>query len=214
MQAGKRYKEKWRALLAGYTVPDPEKGAAAGIPVPRLPRPVESASGVLRWKQSVAGQIYNIDVPMQTKSVPITAGGGSASIAVSDTNIPNFAARFGATFYEYCIVGARFQVFVNGSANAAGCVSVYVDEKSATPTATKAAGSPHLSVPITSAWGEAHEIQWKAQDYDDLLWNAIGNTFNSAYVNIFTDATFGTLGTTSCTITVTATFACCFRGIR
>jgi len=210
----KGYKEKWRQLLAGYVVPDAERASSAGVPIPRLPKNT-SAVGKLRWKQSVAPQCFNIDQPLTTQTLAIAAGAGSGNVAISDSSISGFATRFGSTFYEYCIVGARLEVLVGTTSTAQGVISVYVDEKSGTPSAAKARNSPHLNVPITSQnVGKPFVIEWKAQDYDDLLWNPIGTSFTAANVALFTDGTFGTAAGTTALVTITGTFALCFRGIR
>jgi hypothetical protein len=152
---------------------------------------------------------------MTTQTLAIAAGSGSGSVAISDSNVPGFASRFGTTFYEYCIVGARVEITNGNSSNAQGVLSIYVDEKSGTPAVAKAKNSPHLSLPITSQnVGRSYTVEWKAQDYDDLIWNAIGNSFTAAYVNLYTDSSFGTGGTTTAQFTVTGTFALCFRGVR
>lgn len=203
-------------MLAGYTIPEAERAASAGIPIPRLPKQVARTSGTLRWKNSVAGQIYNIDVPMTVSGLGVVAGSANGSVAIGDASIPSFATRFGSTFYEYCIVGGRVEIVVALSANPQGFVCAYVDEKSATPTSGKAQGSPHLLIPLTNTDdGRTYKIEWKAQDYDDLLWNPIGNSFNSAFVNFITGTSnFGTGATTTAQLTISGTLAVCFRGIR
>ena len=211
----KSYKEKWRQLLAGYTVPDADRAASAGVPIPRLPKKVSVAGGTLRWKNSVAQQIFNVDLPITVQTLAIAAGAGSGTIVLGDTSIPSFASRFGSTFYEYCVVGGRINVNITSAANAQGVVSVYVDEKSNTPTAAKALASPHLEIPIVvTPDGRSYAIEWKAQDYDDLLWNAIGTSFAAAYCNAITSSSFGTTGTTTAQLVFTGTLAVCFRGIR
>lgn len=209
------YKEGFRKILASYTVPEADRAASAGIPIARLPKRVERQYGKLNWKQSVAPQIFNIDLPINVTTFNVAAGAGTASVGLSDGAIPAFATRFGSTFYEYCVVGARLEVVLNQTTNQAGVVAVYVDEKSAIANTAKAKSGPHLSIPITQqSVGRVSTIEWKAQDYDDLLWNAIGTSFNAAYVNLITDSTFGTSGTTTCTGTISGSLALCFRGVR
>jgi len=202
-------------MLAGYTAPEAERASSAGIPIPRLPRRVEVTTGNLKWKNSVKGQIYNIDVPITTQTLSIAAGAGSGTIALADTSIPNFSTRFGSTFYEYCIVGARIDIVLGSSANSQGGLIAYVDEKNGAVTQAKAQGSPHLIIPFTvTPNGQSRTIEWKAQDYDDLLWNAIGTSFTAAQISLIAGTFSGTAATTTGIFTINGALAVCFRGIR
>lgn len=183
------------------------------MPRPRLPAWI----GTPNLRQGLA--IYprvNLDVPIQMSTMGVVAGGLAQVANIDTSQIPNFATRFGATFKEFAIVGARFEVRLCTSAVPQGLILCYVDEDSnAAPTAT-AQNYAHAEIPIvgssTDTTGSLHRIEWVARSYADLTWDAIGTSGVVGYLKMFAAAVTGTAATTTATLVLSGAFAICFRG--
>jgi len=184
------------------------------MPMPRLPKWIGTPN--LGANVSVYPRL-NLDVPIAVGVVSVAAGAVAVVSNIDSSLIPNFATRFGATFKEFAIVGARFELRVVNTANAAGMVLTYIDENSnAAPTAT-AINYPHAEIPLTSTSaddrGSLHRVEWVARSYADLTWDAIGTSGIVGYLKTFaSNAITGTGATTTATIMLTGAYSLCFRG--
>ncbi len=189
-------------------------GFRLDFPIPRLPRWIGTPN--LSQSNSVYPRI-NLDVPIVISTQSVAAGAIAIASPIDTTNIPSFATRFGATFKEFAIVGARFELRVTSVTTPQGVVLAYIDENSnAAPTST-ALNYAHAELPLTGtsvdSTGSIHKVDWIARAYDDLTWDPIGTTGNVGYLKLFaSNAATGTAAGTTATILVTGCLSLCFRG--
>lgn len=184
------------------------------MPRPRLPSWIGTPN--LSAGLSVYPRV-NLDVPINVNEFSIAAGAAASVVNIDSSLVPNFATRFGATFKEFAIVGARFELRQTASTNAAGFLLCFIDEDSnAAPTSTSV-NYAHAEVPIVGtsvdSAGSLHRVEWVARSYADLTWDAIGTSGVVGYLKGFAaTATTGTVGTTTASILVSGALAICFRG--
>lgn len=185
------------------------------MPMPRLPLWIGTPN--LRANVSVYPRL-NLDVPIGISTIGIAAGAVAQVLNIDTSQVPNWATRFGATFKEFAIVGARFELRVTEvTAAPQGMLLAYIDENSnAAPTAT-AVNYAHAEIPLvnTSAdtTGSIHKVEWVARSYADLTWDGIGTSGVVGYLKIFGNAAnTGLSASTAGVVTVSGAFAVCFRG--
>lgn len=143
------------------------------------------------------GPAWIIDVPITPQIVTLVAGAVATSIPIDKTLVNAFVSRFGVTFQEYRILGAKFVVRANTNpqSNMASVLAVYVDEKnSAAPTSSTAQDHPRIEV-ASNYTGKVQYLAWRVHDLLDLDWTQITTTVTPAYLKAFSDtATFGSTG--------------------
>ncbi len=189
-------------------------GFRLDFPIPRLPKWLGTPN--LSQANSVYPRV-DLDIPIVISSQAVAAGAIAISSNIDTSNVPSWSTRFGATFKEFAIVGARFELRVTSSTNGQGVVLAYIDENSnAAPTST-ALNYPHAEIPLVSnsvdSTGSIHRVEWVARSYADLTWDAIGTSGIVGYLKLFaSNAATGTGATTTANILVSGVFAVCFRG--
>jgi hypothetical protein len=190
------------------------KGIRLDLPLPRLPRWLGTPN--LSSGNAVYPRV-NLDVPILISSQAVAAGAIAFVSNIDTTAINNFAGRFGATFKEFAIVGARYELRITNVTNPQGMVLAYIDETSnAAPTSTSLNYS-HAELPIVASsvdsTGSMHRVEWVAKSYTDLDWDAIGTAGTVGYLKLFaSNASTGTAAATTASIVVSGCFAICFRG--
>jgi hypothetical protein len=184
------------------------------MPVPRLPRWLGTPN--LSASNSVYPRV-DLDVPIACTNVSFTAGSLAEVFSIDNTAIPNFATRFGATFKEFAIVGARLELRLTSATTPQGVLLAYIDELSnASPTATSV-DYAHAEVPVVGSvvdsTGSIHKISWMAKSYADLTWDPIGTAGTVAYLKIFGNvANTGLNAATAGALMITGAYSVCFRG--
>lgn len=185
------------------------------MPMPRLPRWLGTPS--LSANNAVYPRL-NLDMPVTLVVQAVASGALAAVVNIDNTVIPNFATRFGSTFKEFAIVGARFEIrLLNATTAPQGFVLAYIDEVSnAAPTSTSVnyahAEIPIVEYPVDSS-GSLHKVSWVARSYADLTWDAIGTSGVVAYLKLFaSNAQTGTGATTAAQIIISGAVSLCFRG--
>jgi len=184
-----------------------------GLPIPRLPFLIGSATD-LKSNQSVYPYI-NLDLPIVLNKVSIVAGACAGVVNLDISQINSFATRFGVTFREYAITGARLEVRVTNVANPAGLVICFLNEKQAgAPIVGEAQDSPHLEALVSSTESPSrHMIDWLAKDTLDLQWTVITSTVTPCYLKLWAAAaSTGTLAGTTADILITGALHFSFRG--
>jgi len=184
------------------------------MPRPRLPRWLGTPN--LSANVSVYPRI-NLDMPIVTGTASVVAGNIAQTINIDNTLVPNFATRFGATFKEFAIVGARFEIRVYTTAVPQGIVLAFIDEDSNAAPTTTSVNYAHADVPLVGTSvddrGSLHIVSWVARSYADLTWDGIGTSGVVAYLKLWASpATTGTQATTTAVLSVTGSLAVCFRG--
>lgn len=113
-------------------------------------------------------------LPLLSSSV-ITTGVVSITYGISTAAITGFATRFGSTFDEYRIVGAR--VLIRPVSASTGITVFWFDEKSTSaPTANEAQERVGLRLPNSNASDmSVRAMSWNARDLLDLNYTAIGS---------------------------------------
>jgi len=196
----------------------PRKGPAKGSDVVRGSLPKNNvAVNVLRSTESV-GPVFTCDIPMTPTPTTLAAGAMATAVQLSSALIPAFSTRFGATFLEYRIIGARWRIRQSDSfgVNTGAGVSVfYLDEKdTAVPTAAKALDHARIEISNESDSNDKTiSVEWIAHDLTDLQWTAIGTAFTPVTLKAFCDAAnFQGSGAQAFLATGTARFQ--FRGLQ
>lgn len=190
-------------------------GFSLNFPIPRLPR-LLGAGNMLSSGNSVYPRV-DLDLPTVILSQAVSAGALAAVVNLDpSTLIPNWASRVSNLFREYCIVGARFEISLVSSANAAGCVIAFMDETLSTAPNAGSVFTPHLEVPI-SAYPDASVIQvldYKPSgSYTDLNWVPTSSVTVKQWLKFFAStANTATGGTTTANLLVRGTLALAFRG--
>jgi len=184
------------------------------FPKPRLPVML----GATR-RLTATNTIYPAYVPLDAVFAPfnlsVAAGALANSQVLDTTTIVSFATRFGSLFREYCIVGARIEIRVNGTTVPQGLVRVWIDEDSAAaPTGPQAQSRGALDIPLTSSpGGMVYTIDWMPYDLLDLDWTDVGTNVTSAWLKSFAGAAYtGTAATTTATLSYSGSIALAFRG--
>jgi len=184
------------------------------MPMPRLPRWIGTPN--ISANNAVYPRL-NLDVPITLTQANVATGALATTINIDSSLIPNFSTRFGATFKEFAIVGARFEIRLTATSTAQGFVLAYIDELSnAAPTATSI-NYARAELPIVSTQvdtrGSMHTVEWVARSYADLTWDAIGTSGVVAYLKLFASTgQTGTSATTAAQIAVSGAYALAFRG--
>jgi len=188
-------------------------GLRLTFPKPRLPSLLGSAHN-LRAGQTIYPRV-DLDLPYVGSQYAVVGGALAQSIPIDKTNVALFATRFGATFGEYAIVGARFEIRTQGPVAAQqGFYTVTIDEKSAASPTSAVLDQARLDVLIsTTESPNVHVINWKPVDYLDLDWTPIGTTYTPAWLKLFaSNANTFTGASTTASVVVTGAIAFCFRG--
>lgn len=162
-------------------------GTKLSIPMSKLPFLIGSDHN-LSAHDSVYPVIHGLSIPLNANVVTITAGAVGAVLNVNFSLVDAWATRFAATFDEYCITGASFEVrAVPTAGNGTGLVYAYLDEKdSAAPTASPASGSPRLDIAFNNYYAPVtHQIDWLAKDLTDLSWTSTSTSFTPVYLKVF-----------------------------
>jgi hypothetical protein len=167
---------------------------------------------------TVYPKMIKLDFPLIPISSATAAGAYSIviNIIAAASMIANYA-NLAAVFDEVCIVGARFELRLDVTANPAGSVWAYVDEKvAAAPTLANSQNKARLDM---AAFGNEspnrYTLLWKARDYTDLIWEPTGSATASAYLKIFaSNAGTGTNAAGGINLLVTGSVALCFRGYQ
>jgi hypothetical protein len=187
-------------------------GFRLDFPFPRLPSWIGTPN--LRAGLAIYPRV-NLDMPITPNDLGVAAGSLAQVIAIDPTLVTNFAARFGATFKEYCVVGVRFELRNSASTTLpSGFILSYIDEESnAAPTASSV-NYPHAEVPLVASPsdGVMHTVSWVPRDYKDLQWTAIGVTTTSAYMKLFGSTLTGLQATTAAVVSYSGAIAVAFRG--
>jgi hypothetical protein len=189
-------------------------GFRAEFPQPRIPR-LLGAAATLGNSISVYPNGVQLDVPITQQNLAIVAGALAAVVPLDLSIVNAFAARFGAVFKEYAIVGAKLELRPNNMAVTAGVTGAYIDENSnAAPTAGTTMNVPRLDMlnaPLFEV--KPRLITWTPRDFIDLDYVPIATTFTPAWLKVFTDvANFGSTVTTTGQWVITGSLAFSFRG--
>lgn len=188
------------------------------MPRPRLPAWIGTPN--LSSAVSVYPRI-NLDVPIATTNESLASGLLATVINIDSTLIPNFATRFGATFKEFAIVGARFEIRLTDATSPQGLVLAFIDEVSNAAPTSASVDYAHAEIPLTGSQvdstGSLHRVEWVAKSYADLTWDPIGTSGVVAYLKMWASSTAGvgytgTTTTTDATMMVSGAYAICFRG--
>ncbi len=223
MRRNRQPRKKAVQKIAGQRADDGMLRVTAGrflleMPRPRLPSWIGTPN--LRAGLSVYPRV-DLDVPIATTNASVAAGAIAQVINIDSSLIPNFASRFGATFKEFAIVGARFEIRVTDSTNPQGLVLGFIDEVSNAAPTTTSADYAHCEIPlvgsVVDSSGSMHVIEWVAKSYADLTWDGIGTSGVVAYLKLWASSTAGvgytgTTNTTAATMMVSGSYAVCFRG--
>jgi len=190
-------------------------GFRLNFPIPRIPR-LLGAGNMLSSGNSVYPRV-DLDMPTVILSQAVAAG-ALASVVNLDpsTLVPNWVSRISNLFREYCLVGAKFEISLVSSTNAAGCVIAFVDETLATAPNAGSVFTPHLEVPIAQ-YPDASIIQvleYKPRgSYTDLDWVPTTAVSVKQWLKFFAStANTATGGTTTANLLVRGTLAFAFRG--
>ncbi len=184
------------------------------LPQPRLPSWVGS-NDRLNARESAYPDMVKLDCPITIQKQSIVAGALGANFNVSSSLINNFATRFGALFNEYAIVGARLELRVTNVVNPAGLYIVSLDEISSSVPTTTILDQPHIEKLITAAEDpSAAIIEWKAHDFFDETWTAVGSNPVPFTLKFYASSSTGTTVTTTADILVSGALAMCFRGYK
>ncbi len=188
-----------------------------------LPRQLDTFGQVLSFKRAI-GPIVQIDLASVPFQFPNTSW-ASGVLAVS-TDIINMTAavntwssRWGACFREYRVVGARITARLSGSANPAGEIWMWLDEKSSTtPTSADAQGARRAVLPIfalaAGSPGSEAKLSWMPHDLIDLDFTQSNAAASDIYLKTYAaPGVTGTTTTTTATITITASYRVQFRGV-
>jgi len=187
-------------------------GFRMDFPIPRLPSWLGAAD-----RLSANATTYpniKLDVVMPITQATLAAGAIAQVIAIDAGLVPNFAARFGNLFREYCVVGARFELTLTNVANPSGLVLAFVDEVLATAPNSGSLFPPHIEIPLVSnPDGRLQTIDYAPKGYEDLVWTPTSVPVARAWLKLFAAAaTTFTSATTSGNIIVRGTLALQFRG--
>jgi hypothetical protein len=191
------------------------------LPVPSLPRRIGSTHN-LKAGDSVTPTRITLDFPIVPQLVSVGTNGACVQvISVNPALIKNFT-NFAACFKEYCIVGMKGELrCIDGAntqgVNAAGLLLCALDEKnSAASTFQTIQDQAHIEALIPySADMLTYTIDWKPQDFEDLLWLFTTNvTTNPVYVKFYSDTsnTFGGGTAASASFAFTGALRVDFRG--
>jgi len=191
-----------------------------GLPVGRVPRLIGSATN-LRANNTVYPRMVKWDVPITPTFYTMTAGNLAVSLPIQFSTLAGstFQGQALALFSEYCLVGFRFELRINATANPSGLIIVTVDEKVATAPTDSVFATPHLELICTNTESPSrHMISWRAKDYLDLDWTSTSSGADvPCWLKLFgstaaAPAGTGTTGTTTCQVCITGSLAMCFRG--
>jgi len=188
-------------------------GFRMSFPKPRLPALLGAAKN-LPAGLSVYPRVA-LDLPYIGSQTAIASGAVAAVIPIDLTGIANFATRFGNTFKEYCVVGARFEIRCQGPiASQQGFFTATIDEKSSSVPTGNVTDQARLDVLIsTTESPNTHVVEWKPIDYLDLEWTAIGTTSTPAWLKLYASNAYTFTGAaTTANIVVTGALSLEFRG--
>jgi hypothetical protein len=192
------------------------------MPVPSLPRRIGSQLNLKAGDSIQPGRI-TLDFPIVPTRVTLSGGTASCTqvISVNPSLIENFSS-FAACFKEYCIVGMKGELrCIDGpntqGVNATGLLLCALDEKSsAASTFQTIQDQAHIEALVPySADMVTHTIDWKPQDFEDLLWLFTTNlTTTPVYVKFYADVanTFGGGTAASASFAFTGALRVDFRG--
>lgn len=142
--------------------------------------------------QSYAGQTrYRVELPSLStvRSTTVTTGVIAFNFGVSAAEITGFASRFGNTFDEYRIVGAR--VLIRPCSASTGVSSMWFDEKSpSAPTANESNERFGDRLCNSNAMSKSFtQMRWSARDLLDLEFTDTGTTsVTPVTFKVYTDA--------------------------
>jgi len=160
--------------------------------------------------------MVKLDFPIVPTTTSTAAGALSfvVNIVAATALIANYP-NLSAVFDEVSIVGARFEIRVDVTANPAGVIWAYIDEKvAAAPTLANSQNKSRLDIfASTNESPNRYTILWKAKDYADLVWESVGAATASAFLKIFaSNAGTGTNAAGAFSVAITGSVALCFRG--
>jgi len=148
-------------------------------------------------------------------STTVATGVIANAIGIDSTQITGFAARFGATFDEYRVLGADFKITPVSAST--GVSKFFFDEKaSGNPTANEAQERNSVPLANTNAMASSRRtMRWRAKDLLDLQYIATNSTATVAYFKTYTNsATWGAPTAVTALWLVEPTLICEFRGIK
>lgn len=190
------------------------------VPLPRLPRLLGNLHN-LSASNSVYPACLPLDFPMQGKKYASVTGSISQVVPIDTNLLINFVGPQ-ATFDEYCIVGATFEVtvldnFRTGGTAPLGWLAALIDEESSGAPTNASLGRPHCELMLNSTSGQMRtvKISWKPQDFTDLTWLPTTNTSQPrAWLKLYANNTYTFTASDQTTgVAVTGSLALCFRGL-
>jgi hypothetical protein len=191
------------------------RGERADLPIGRVPRPL-GAMQRLSPNNTVYPRMLRLDFPL----VPITTSTVVGAISFVTNLVPAPAtianwANIAAVFDEVALVGVRLECRIDVTANPAGIVWAYIDEKlAAAPTLGNSQNKPRLDMYVsTNESPNRYSLTWKSRDFLDLQWIAASAPAIVAYFKMFaSNAGTGTNAAGTFNVAVTGSIALCLRG--
>lgn len=184
------------------------------FPVPRIPKWLGAAN-----RLSADAAVYprvDLDFPISATQVAVASGAVAQVVSLApDVVVPNWAARCGNLFREYCVVGALLEITLVSSSSPAGFVVAFIDETLSTTPNAGSMFTPHIEVPIVNnPTGVTQIIRYKpGGSYTDLQWSPTASVVARQWLKFFaSNANTLTGASTAATIIVRGTLALAFRG--
>lgn len=154
---------------------------------------------------SESPQVVTLDINMNPFQCSVVAGNMTFTNSIDANDIANFATRYGNTFLEYRIIGARFNIRPPSVVTSPSGTSVFfIDEKVfIAPTTSQALSRPCVEIPnVVDTNGSIYQIKWKAMELTDMAYNSTASP--AAYIpfaiKAYTDTSaFASLAATACT---------------
>lgn len=189
-----------------------------GLPNGRVPRLIGSATN-LSAANSVYPKMVKWDIPIIPQFYTMTAGNLAVALATQMSTLCSLQGTLLALFNEYCVVGFKYELRVNATANPSGLIVVSVDEESGAAATAAVFAQAHLEIMVTQTESPSrHLVSWRASDYLDLQWTPTSSGADvPSWLKLFASTAAapngtGTTGTSTCQIAITGSLAVCFRG--
>jgi hypothetical protein len=168
---------------------------------PRMVQGMKNLDGNL----SEAPQLVTLDLPLNPFQSSIVAGNMTFTNSIDANDIANFTSRYGGTFLEFRIIGARFNIRPPTVVTSPSGTSVFfIDEKLFTaPTTSQSLSRPCVEIPnVVDTSGSIYTIKWKAQELEDMAFTPTSTptAFIPFAIKAYTDTSaFASLAATACT---------------
>lgn len=168
---------------------------------------------------SESPQLVTLDLPMNPFQASVVAGNMTFTNSIDGNDIANFSTRFGATFLEYRIIGARINIRAPTVVTSPSGTSVFfIDEKIfSAPTTIQAVSRPCLEMANNiDTSGNVHQIKWKAEELEDMAFTPTSTptAFIPFAIKGYTDTSaFASLAGTACSFWFRGSVRIQFRGL-